>query len=92
MSKGIPPGARLAAPPRPRGMDIYDPGQAIKCEIDGEPVLGVQYVSIELDRDGDHCLMIFTEPTLAIYLRASAAWHSTEGLTSLESHSKGNQD
>ena len=92
MRQGIPPAARPAAPSRPGGMDIHNPGRAIKCEIDGEPVLGVQHVSIELDRDGDHCLMIVTEPILAVYLAASAAGHSTEGPTPLEAASKGNQD
>ena len=49
------------------GIDIYDERGSIKCEIDGEPLAGVYYVVTELDRDGDPCIMIFTEPTLAYY-------------------------
>ena len=55
------------------GHDLYGGHVSIKCEIDGEPLAGVRYVTIELDRDGDHCIMIFTDPTLADHV-AGAIW------------------
>ena len=52
------------------GIDIYDERGSIKCEIDGEPLAGVHYVVTELDRDGDPCIMIFTDPILSAHVSA----------------------
>ena len=35
---------------------------AIKCELDGEPIGGVCLASIEIERDGNVRLMLFTDP------------------------------
>jgi len=40
----------------------------LNCELDGEPMAGVEYICIEDDRDGNPCLMIFTDPTLAAHV------------------------
>ena len=51
-------------------VDQYDPDATINCEMDGEPVAGVRYVTTGIDRDGNVCLMIFTDLTLAAHVAA----------------------
>ena len=41
--------------------------------MDGETVDSVRYVTIRRDRNGNHCLMILTDPTLAAHL-AGVVW------------------
>ena len=38
--------------------------------MDGIPLAGVKHVTIELDRDGGRCLMLFADPTISAYLIA----------------------
>ncbi len=45
---------------------------AIKCEVDGERMPGVCFVSIEIDRDGDVCLKLFTDPVTRL------PWYGTD--------------
>jgi hypothetical protein len=46
------------------------PPGAIKCELDGEPIGGVCFASIEIDRDGDVRLILFRDRRTAYQLRA----------------------
>ncbi len=74
------------------GIDIYDERGSIKCEIDGEPLAGVHFVVTELDRDGDPCIMIFTDPTLADHV-ARVTWPEPfDGLASEPSPTSKNND
>ncbi len=75
------------------GIDLYNDHASIKCEIDGEPLAGVRYVTIEVDRDGDHCIMIFTEPTLAYHF-SGVTWPEPFDALASESSpiSKNNKD
>ena len=45
-------------------------GGYIECEMDGIPLEGVKHVTIELDRDGGRCLMLFSDPTISAHLIA----------------------
>ena len=38
--------------------------------MDGIPLAGVKHVTIELDRDGGRCLMLFIDPTISAHLIA----------------------
>ncbi len=38
------------------------PRSAIKCEVDGEPMAGVCFASIEIEKSGGVRLMLFTDP------------------------------
>jgi len=49
------------------GIDIYSPTSWINCELDGEQLPGVRLVTIRIDRYGNHCLMLLTDPTLAAH-------------------------
>lgn len=61
-------------------MHVYHPDATINCEIDGEPVAGVRYVTTGIDRNGNLCLMLFTDLTLAEHVTASpAAGNGTAG-------------
>ena len=44
----------------------------LNCELDGEPLGGVEYFCIEQDRDGKRCLMIFTDRTVAAHVSERA--------------------
>ena len=49
-------------------IDLYAHEGHINCEMDGEPVAGVRYITTGLDRHGNHCLMIFTDPWISKHL------------------------
>ncbi len=43
-----------------------------RCEVDGEPMAGVEHISVEIDRDGKLCVMVLTDPILAEHFKAQA--------------------
>jgi hypothetical protein len=67
----IPPGKLLCLSDGD-GNDPAPSSAIIKCEIDGIPVAGVCFATIEIDRDGDSCLMLFTDPTLIAHMRSES--------------------
>ena len=40
----------------------------IKCEMDGIPMGGVRHITVVLDRDGNRCLMLFTDIAISAHL------------------------
>ncbi len=52
------------------GDDLISTDSHIKCEMDGERMDGVLHASIEIDADGDACLMLFRDSTLAAHVAA----------------------
>ena len=52
------------------GIDLYAHEGHINCEMDGEPMAGVRYITTGLDQKGKNCLMIFTDSWISKQLGA----------------------
>lgn len=48
--------------------DLISRNRYVRCEVDGEPMGRVVWASIEMDQDGEACLMLFRDTTLAAHV------------------------